>query len=259
MSNIISILDKKSNNILYATGILSSQTYPFLQTGINNLSSGISFIKIRSSGTSDRSSLAGSGVIFNIDEPIDLFYVIRMGQNLPSPFSSSKRYMNLAFIVSGTGLIGVPTQNYSELTSAYQFPNGISSPVRFFLGTRNLVGPRFQVDFANIFNTGSFSVLNWVYNGDRNSLGNGVGNNSQSFLFNNVTGNLVSFSNTSIPTGFNELESIGYTGRVSFGQTNVTADVVQDYFFGEKLVFNRVLSTIERQFVFNYLSGKWGI
>lgn len=253
-----SILDKKNNHLLTVTGSPNLNVLPLLQTGVNTLNSGIKFIRIRGENQ-DRSSLAGSGIVLNIDQPIDLFVAMRFGQNIDSPFSSFKRYTHLSLIVSGTGLIGSPISNTSELITTYRFPNGTQNQIEFNLATRNSTGPRITVQFSNVFKTGSFSILNWVYDGNRNSLTNGIGTNSQSFLFNNVPGVLAEFAAQSVPTGYNRLETIGATGLVALGFTTPNANAVQDYFFGERLIFNRVLSANERTFVFNYLSGKWGV
>lgn len=254
-----SITDKQNGHILGITGSANPGTLPLLQSGLNKFGSGINFIRIRSSGVSDRSSLAGSGLVFNINEPIDLFFVMRFGQNIPSPFSSTKRYMNWGIIISGDGVFGTNIPNQAELTSAYQFPFGSSGTMRFFIGSRSSNTPCFQTDFSNVFQTGSFTILNWVHNGDTGTLSDGLGINSQVFLFNNVPGVLSSYPKSSIPTGLNRLDTIGYTGRQAFGSSPNSADVVQDYSFGERIVFNRVLTPIERQFVFDYLSGKWGV
>jgi hypothetical protein len=256
-----SIQDKKNGHYLYVTGSNNPGSLPFLQSGLNNFNSGINFIRIRSTGSTDRSSLAGTGLVLNINEPIDLFFVMRFGQNLPNPFSNGRVYMNWGIILSGSGLIGTPIPNQAELTSAYQFSLNTSGRMTFLLATRNALAPHFLVDFNNVFNTGSFCILNWIYNGNRADLaaGPGVGTISQAFLFNGAPGSLSSYPLSNIPTGVNQLETIGYTGRAAFGYINSNDNVAQDYFLGERLIFNKVLSPSERQFVFNYLSGKWGV
>jgi hypothetical protein len=265
------ITDKQNGAVFYVTGSANPATAPFLMSGLNTSNSGINYLRVRSSGdgsvgTFTRSSLVSKspfeGLVLDINKPVDLFFTMRIRTGLPSPLTSSKRYMNWGIIFSGEGFVGLPTPALSDLTFAYQFYNSNATNIRFFVGIRNSVAPRFQVDYPNQqVNTTNFGIINWIYDGLRPDYANGIGQagNNHLFLYNNQGGTLTAVSSGSVTaSGANEFDTIGYTGRNSWGLT-ASANVVQDYEFGERLIFDRILTPTERQFVFNYLSGKWGV
>jgi hypothetical protein len=274
MSNyyIQSITDKSPNQYVFnLTGSPSLNSVPLSLTGINpNTNTSIRFLRLTSpapiSESTPRSSLTNSKFFINLNKPADVFYVFRY---LPSPtniYNSSSTYPIFTFLLSGYGPFGT---GISEFIHYYYFFINSGNLRHGFLsdvpGSSNDTCIRFEANESNpslfnSFQTGRFVIFNWTYDGTKN-FGNG-GRNSQTLMFNNNTLSLQTINNQAafeMATGvFASNTQFGYTGT-SLSPGGSTTTTVPNCLLGEILYYDRVLLPNERQFVFNYLSGKWGI
>jgi hypothetical protein len=276
MSNyyIQSITDKSPNQYIFnLTGSPSLNSIPLSLTGINTEDgTPIRFLRLTSPAplteSTPRSSLINSEFYIDLNQPADVFYVFRY---LPTPTNtytnSAGRYSIFTFLLSGYGPFGT---GLSEFVHYYYFNANSGSLRHGFLsdvpGTSNNDAIRFEANEANplllnSFQTGKFVVFNWTYDGSKN-FGDG-GRNGQTLMFNNQTLNLVTIANQStfeMATGiFSRNTQFGYTGTTLAPGGSSAVSTVPNCLLGEILYYNRVLLPNERGFVFNYLSGKWGV